>query len=72
MATVYHAFCQISHCRDARPVSTRADSDIVKPLHKRLEKRYQTIHRSTKVHQSRSQSSDAIYVTFEVKSPQAF
>lgn len=72
MATVYHALgCQISIVEMQDQLVPGADSDIVKPLHKRLEKRYQAIHLSTKVTKVEAKA-DAIYVTFEGKEPQAF
>ena len=72
MATVYHALgCQISIVEMQDQLIPGADPDIVKPLHKRLEKRYKAIHLSTKVTKVEAKK-DAIYVTFEGKEPQAF
>lgn len=72
MATVYHALgCHISIVEMQDQLVPGADPDIVKPLQKRLEKRYQAIHLSTKVTTVEAKK-DAIYVTFEGKEPQAF
>jgi dihydrolipoamide dehydrogenase len=72
MATVYHALgCKISIVEMQDQLIPGADPDIVKPLQKRIEKRYEAILLSTKVIKVDAQK-DGIYVTFEGKEPQKF
>ena len=76
MATVYSALgCQVSIVELMDQLIPGADADVVKPLHKRLEKRYENIYLKTKVTKVEAKK-DGIYVTFEgdkaPKEPQKF
>src|SRR3990167_8436290 len=65
MATVYHALgAKISVVEMMDHLIPGADRDVVMPLHKRLEKRYQNILLKTRVTQVEAKK-DGLYVTFE-------
>ncbi len=65
MATVYDALgSRISVVELADGLIPGADRDLVKPLHKRIEKRYEAIYLKTKVSKIESQKS-GLKVTFE-------
>jgi len=67
MATVYHALgSEVSVVELMDQLMPGADKDIVKPLHKRIEKMYHSIMLETKVTQVEAKK-DGIYVTFEGK-----
>ncbi|OGT53872.1 MAG: dihydrolipoyl dehydrogenase [Gammaproteobacteria bacterium RIFCSPHIGHO2_12_FULL_42_13] len=65
MATVYHALgAKISVVEMMDQLIPGTDRDVVMPLHKRLEKRYQAIMLKTRVTKVESKK-DGLYVTFE-------
>ncbi len=65
MATVYHALgVKISVVEMMDQLIPGADRDVVAPLHKRLEKRYQSIMLKTSVTQVEAKK-DGLWVTFE-------
>ncbi len=65
MATVYSALgTQITVVELGDQLIPGADPDLVKPLHKRIEKRYQAILLKTKVVKAEAKK-DGIHVTFE-------
>ena len=65
MATVYHALgAKISVVEMMDQLIPGADRDVVTPLHKRLEKRYQNILLKTRVTKVEAKK-DGLYVTFE-------
>ena len=71
MATVYSALgAQISVVEMQDALIPGADKDIVKPLHKRIEKRYEAILLETRVTQVEAQD-EGIKVTFEGKNAPA-
>ncbi|WP_428609513.1 dihydrolipoyl dehydrogenase [Sedimenticola sp.] len=71
MATVYHALgSQITVVEMLDSLITGADKDIVKPLHKRLEKQYEAILTQTRVTQVEA-LDEGLRVTFEgAKAPE--
>ncbi|NKB46865.1 MAG: dihydrolipoyl dehydrogenase [Legionellales bacterium] len=76
MANVYHSLgAKITIVEFMNQLMPGADVDIVKPLHKRVEKRYQNIWLETKVTAVEAKK-DGLYVTFEGKNaptkPQKF
>jgi dihydrolipoamide dehydrogenase len=76
MATVYHSLgAKITIVEFMNQLIPGADADIVKPLHKRVEKQYQSIMLETKVTKVEAKK-DGLYVTFEGKNapdkPQKF
>lgn len=76
MATVYSALgCNISIVEMMDQLIPGADTDVVKPLHRRLTKKYDNIYLKTKVTKVEAKK-DGIYVTFEgdkaPKEPQKF
>ncbi len=65
MATVYHALgAKISVVEMMDQLIPGADRDVVMPLHKRLEKRYQSIMLKTRVTKVEAKT-DGLWVTFE-------
>ena len=72
MATVYHALgSQITIAEFTDSLIPAADKDIVKPLHKRLEKSYDNIYLNTKVTEINPQN-EGLLVSFEgAKAPDA-
>jgi dihydrolipoamide dehydrogenase len=65
MATVYHALgAKVTVVELMDQIIPGADRDIVTPLHKRIEKRYEAIHLKTKVTQVEARP-DGLVVTFE-------
>ncbi|MHB0925999.1 MAG: dihydrolipoyl dehydrogenase [Gallionellaceae bacterium] len=65
MATVYDALgSQINVVELADGLIPGADRDLVRPLHKRIEKRYEAIYLKTKVSKIEAQK-DGLMVTFE-------
>ena len=65
MATVYHALgAKISVVEMMDQLIPGADRDVVIPLHKRLEKRYESIMLKTSVKKVEAKK-DGLYVTFE-------
>lgn len=65
MATVYHALgAKITVVEFMDQLIPGADKDIVTPLHKRIQKRYENIWLKTKVTQVEAKK-DGLYVTFE-------
>lgn len=67
MATVYHALgAKVSIVEMMNQIIPGADADVVKPLHKRLEKRYEKIMLETRVTAVEAKK-DGLYVTFEGK-----
>jgi len=65
MATVYDAFgSKISVVELADGLIPGADRDLVRPLHRRIEKRYEAIYLKTKVSKIEAQP-DGLRVTFE-------
>ncbi|MGD9788952.1 MAG: dihydrolipoyl dehydrogenase [Sulfuricellaceae bacterium] len=71
MATVYSALgTQITVVELGDQLIPGADPDLVKPLHKRIEKRYQAILLKTKVVKAEAKK-DGIHVTFETASGEA-
>src|SRR3990167_1807207 len=65
MATVYHDLgAKISVVEMMDQLIPGTDRDVVMPLHKRLEKRYQSIMLKTRVTQVEAKK-DGLYVTFE-------
>ncbi|MDP1574715.1 MAG: dihydrolipoyl dehydrogenase [Coxiellaceae bacterium] len=65
MATVYHALgAKISVVEMMDQLIPGADRDVVMPLHKRLEKRYEKIMLKTSVKKVEAKE-DGLYVTFE-------
>jgi dihydrolipoamide dehydrogenase len=65
MATVYHALgAKISVVEMMDQLIPGADRDVVMPLHKRLEKRYEKIMLKTSVKKVEAKK-DGLYVTFE-------
>ncbi|MCX7125207.1 MAG: NAD(P)/FAD-dependent oxidoreductase, partial [Gammaproteobacteria bacterium] len=65
MATVYHALgAKISIVEMMDQLIAGADRDIVTPLHKRLEKRYESIMLKTRVTKVEAKT-DGLWVTFE-------
>jgi len=65
MATVYHALgAKISVVELADALIPGADKDIVRPLHKRLEKQYEAIYLNTKVSKLEAQKN-GLKATFE-------
>ena len=67
MATVYHELgSRVTVVELLDSLIPGADKDIVKPLHKRIEKQYENIFLGTKV-TSMAASNDGIKVTFEGK-----
>lgn len=76
MATVYSSLgCKISIVEMMDQLIPGADADVVKPLHRRLDKQYENIYLKTKVTKVEAKK-DGIYVTFEgdkaPKEPQKF
>jgi dihydrolipoamide dehydrogenase len=76
MATIYSALgSTISIVEMMDQIIPGADKDVVKPLHRRIEKRYENIYLQTKVTKVDAKK-DGIYVTFEgakaPKEPQKF
>jgi dihydrolipoyl dehydrogenase len=76
MATVYHSLgAKVTIVEFLNQLIPGADVDIVKPLHKRVEKHYQAIMLETKVTKVEAKK-DGLYVTFEGKNapdkPQKF
>lgn len=71
MATVYHALgCKVDVVELADQLIPGADKDIVVPLHKRIEKQYDSIMLETKVTKVEAKK-DGVYVTFEGKNAPA-
>ncbi|MBW5802601.1 dihydrolipoyl dehydrogenase [Coxiella endosymbiont of Ornithodoros amblus] len=67
MATVYHALgTKISVVEMMDQLIPGADADVVKPLHQRIQKRYEEILLKTKVTKIEPKK-DGLYVTFEGK-----
>ena len=65
MATVYDALgCKISVVELMDQLIPGADTDLIKPLHKRMQKRYEAIYLKTKVTDIESQEN-GLKVTFE-------
>lgn len=65
MATVYSALgSQVTIVEMMDQIIPGADADIVKPLHKRIEKKYENIYLKTKVTKVEAKT-DGLYVTFE-------
>jgi len=65
MATVYDALgCKISVVELMDQLIPGADADLVKPLHRRIQKRYEAIYLKTKVTKIEAQK-DGLKVTFE-------
>ncbi|HVV69811.1 MAG TPA: dihydrolipoyl dehydrogenase [Gammaproteobacteria bacterium] len=65
MATVYHALgAKVNVVEFMEQLIPGADKDIVAPLHKRVQKRYENIWLKTKVTQVEAKK-DGLYVTFE-------
>ncbi len=65
MATVYAALgCKISIVELMDQLIPGADADLVRPLHRRLQKRYEEIYLQTKVSQIKAKKS-GLEVTFE-------
>ena len=65
MATVYHALgAKVSVVEMMDQLIHGADRDVVMPLHKRLEKRYEKIMLKTSVKKVEAKA-DGLYVTFE-------
>jgi len=72
MATVYDALgCKISVVESMDQLIPGVDADLIKPLYKRMQKRYEAIYLKTKVTEIKAQKS-GLRVTFEgEKSPEA-
>jgi dihydrolipoamide dehydrogenase len=71
MATVYDALgCKISVVELMDQLIPGADADLVKPLHKRIQKRYEAIYLKTRVSRVDAQG-DSLKVTFESASDAA-
>lgn len=67
MATVYHALgAKVSIVEMMNQIIPGADADLVSPLHKRIEKRYDSIMLETRVTAVEAKK-DALWVTFEGK-----
>jgi dihydrolipoamide dehydrogenase len=65
MATVYHALgAKVTVVELMDQIIPGADKDIVTPLHRRIEKRYEAIHLKTKVTKVEARP-DGLVVTFE-------
>ena len=77
MATVYHTLgAEIHIVEMADQLIAAADKDVVAPLHKRIQKRYQSIMLNTKVTKVEAKE-DGLWVTFEgqdapAENPQRF
>jgi len=75
MATVYDALgSKISVVELQSQLIPGADADLVKPLHKRIQKRYEAIYLNTKVSKIEAQA-DGLRVTFEgeqIPEPQTY
>jgi len=65
MATVYDALgCKISVVELMDQLIPGADADLIKPLHRRMQKRYEAIYLKTKVTKIKAQEN-GLKVTFE-------
>jgi len=76
MATVYSALgCKISVVEMLNQIIPGTDADLIRPYHKRISKRYESIMLETKVTKVEAKK-DGVYVTFEGKNapdkPQKF